>query len=1247
MPAAKAKPRTTKTKSASRLLAGTKLNHSACHESTELPNKNGTVTDKYAGLLKIQIKLNELFNASQYSYSNHRTLMKQYSSAFTQYMNKYVDNMSSINSSNSHQITTNESKRYIEKGIHKFLCYIYPCIISLLTMKKSPPVERVMNYIIQSIHSCNNNTEYYDITITQLMVFLLEKVNVRDKNIRYNTLYMIYKILYGIPDSYEITELLYNQLVHTIYARLSDKIPAARAEAIKCMSRFQVAEDSDDQVINRFVLLLQSDSNTLVRQTILNNILICKSSVLCMLQCMNDRSAVIRKHILIVIQDKMDINIFNHEKKNYILYQCLSDRESTVKQQGTLLLCHWLNQYNNNIIQFIENIYDVNQPSHNSLIVYELLELIIKEKKIVIDDDTLIPPYQSHSITLYNSYYWVQCCQYLYQNKQIELLDTYLPDTTSILSMCQSWIETIPVESNDINQSTLVNLIEIMEYCDFSDELNRRNLIEFLNNKLLCNLSLTHDIIQPTIKIYQKLFVNHEIDYIRSIVEMISEIRDPLDSGEQHHASQYDNIDELQSEYNNKRHELADTETLKLAALHNDDYANAQQYKLQINELQARVNELDHLLHTTVYVNDTRYIRILTITQYLLQHVYRITPLNRPELSGLLDNIIIDSITSARASTNDHIRLLGIKCLGLYCLLDRCTSERFVPLLIQVIQHDSVTMRYHAIQIITDMCMLYDTLLPKTTESTAADDNDDRITIHTVESILTQYLNYLQLCTGDAYCIDVDTEQVISTVVECAIKLLIYDRIECSVTLVSQLLLLYFHSSTQHYPSILQRLSVFWVHFVTSDQHTICDKPNDSTHLMIFIRSYIQICVQIVQYENHDGHMIGGINTQYVTNLIVHVLQQCRLQVNEMNAIELLLTELCIQLVRIDGFYPSTGKNSVSHQSLYRTYCNALNTIPFNSNDSNTVSHAVINHCIVELNEVSENDVIKNKDTIKLLRKIMDRYQLYAAAIHESIVDQPMDNIQSNHIAQLIQTTKKLRLVPDDTSTLINTHSPLKHDIASLLPPATNRKPNNNHSTSSDDSDAAYEDDNMDTRQSKKSKPSKISRKRNKQSNTSSNDDNSSGTDSDTSIQSHSTHNKKTIRLAPTTPSTNHKHAISLSDNELDIKQTIVSNNTVTPDIIATSRPSRTTSARKTKDVARMKLQSLLDNVVEDEPIQHINDHVNSDNDATTSDMDGVVNHSDNESENKPTKANKAKSKPVSKPKTAPKSKSGRKKVAV
>eukprot|EP01127_Copromyxa_protea_P023198 TRINITY_DN8624_c0_g3_i1.p1 TRINITY_DN8624_c0_g3~~TRINITY_DN8624_c0_g3_i1.p1 ORF type:complete len:1511 (-),score=427.56 TRINITY_DN8624_c0_g3_i1:47-4435(-) len=88
--------------------------------------------------------------------------------------------------------------------------------------------------------------------------------------------------------------------------------------------------------------------------------------------------------------------------------------------------------------------------------------------------------------------------------------------------------------------------------------------------------------------------------------------------------------------------------------------------------------------------------RLLTITTYLLQHITN--GMREPGITGILSNIIKPTIRSSEL----EVKLRGIKCLGLYCLLDPSQAREYLFFFLSHLDDDNIQISLVSMSILFD-----------------------------------------------------------------------------------------------------------------------------------------------------------------------------------------------------------------------------------------------------------------------------------------------------------------------------------------------------------------------------------------------------------------------------------------------------------------------------------------------------------------------------------------------------------------
>lgn len=226
-------------------------------------------------------------------------------------------------------------------------------------------------------------------------------------------------------------------------------------------------------------------------------------------------------------------------------------------------------------------------------------------------------------------------------------------------------------------------------------------------------------------------------------------------------------------------------------------------------------DEVEKELNSLGLQDDGTWARLLSIVCDLLENTTRFK-LNHPGLAGLREGFIQPGIQ------HDHplIQSLGLKALSLYALLDRATAKSALPMFLYAANHaDTLAQQATAMRAVTDILMLFEDLLvdESTILEQKEEDAEDAEAAHTVApsaslaDVQALFNRHMQAAfEGGASTTDdgeAEVTEVCVMAVECLAKLLLFGRIPCSPPLLSALLFIFFHPSTD--TRMTQCLAVF------------------------------------------------------------------------------------------------------------------------------------------------------------------------------------------------------------------------------------------------------------------------------------------------------------------------------------------------------------------------------------------------------------------------------------------------------
>jgi condensin complex subunit 3 len=110
--------------------------------------------------------------------------------------------------------------------------------------------------------------------LSDVLNFLLDVHDARDKAVRYRACQLVSKIFRNMHEEATINEQLADKILTSMMTRLCDKIPIIRSQAICALSRLQDPIDPKCPVVEVYLYLMQSDNSADVRKMTLQNIAI-------------------------------------------------------------------------------------------------------------------------------------------------------------------------------------------------------------------------------------------------------------------------------------------------------------------------------------------------------------------------------------------------------------------------------------------------------------------------------------------------------------------------------------------------------------------------------------------------------------------------------------------------------------------------------------------------------------------------------------------------------------------------------------------------------------------------------------------------------------------------------------------------------------------------------------------------------------------------------------------------------------
>jgi len=431
----------------------------------------------------------------------------------------------------------------------------------------------------------------------------------------------------------------------------------------------------------------------------------------------------------------------------------LNDRDEGVRAAaGKMFNYRWIEDANGDLLEVLERMHVVgsaNNDTTNNNTAGGVKELAMKgfwdERKDVVDglelDDAYwdnLTPESAFLVRSFND--WCRAAKH--QGKFESLVEEKLPEVTKLAYHLQIQLNKLIALLNDeadvsklteedeaSNDSTeqefiVVQLLMIAASMDYGDEIGRRKMFQLLRDSLAI-VELPEAVTKLVVQCLAKLSLG-EADFCMLILEVIAEIHDRIAEDEDEEGDDEDEDDEdgddsddgaaaqLMQEAGHipKKARLSGPE-LDEAPKKRSKAATAGYSKQKKRDPDAMdvdseegeegdEQEEDDEAETKAFKVLMNNIKTLHLAQYMLENVSGSLTQNT-HLVSMLNGLVVPAVRSHEAI----IRELGLRCLGLSCLLDRNLAEENLTLFAHCFNKGHEALQIEALRIISDMLMVH------------------------------------------------------------------------------------------------------------------------------------------------------------------------------------------------------------------------------------------------------------------------------------------------------------------------------------------------------------------------------------------------------------------------------------------------------------------------------------------------------------------------------------------------------------
>uniref|UniRef100_A0A7M6DLJ3 Nuclear condensin complex subunit 3 C-terminal domain-containing protein n=1 Tax=Clytia hemisphaerica TaxID=252671 RepID=A0A7M6DLJ3_9CNID len=568
-----------------------------------------------------------------------------------------------------------------------------------------------------------------EVFLANILKFLVQNHNSRDKAVRYRCCQLINKILNCMGEDAMIDEDLSDSIYECMMIRIKDRSPRIRIQAVLALVRLQDPEDEECPVIDAFLHSMRTDGNADVRRTILANIALSRKTLPYVIGRTRDVKDSSRKSAFLTLAEKVSIRAFTIAQRVRLLSVGLKDRSNAVKQACGQMVKAWLRSYNQDIFKLLEAIdLEESVECAENLIDYILKEALPEKLqeyiKLVKDlgEETNGPVklVTFDKLTPEISYFWYMLCKHLIgmgENGEL-MFQQLLPELTNFCEYIKFYAEKNFIDSAIITafngdesgtqEFILENLLKIAGLLDFSDEVGRKNLKSLVHDLLVAEtmpLSLASVLVER--------YINAESDenkFVTDLVETIADIKQPLVQ-----------VDTTVMKENNRRNELK-LARIRVAinecqedldnAVKSNDFHQAAVLKEQMTSHEKEKESLLDEMNMGKINEPQRVekddpetmLKCMTVASSMLYHVRKSAHLAKSStLLTLKDELIFEGMKNE----DPFIRNEAIKCLGHISLISKDFAAQHLVLFLQVAQVDQELLQITSVNTIFDLFLMY------------------------------------------------------------------------------------------------------------------------------------------------------------------------------------------------------------------------------------------------------------------------------------------------------------------------------------------------------------------------------------------------------------------------------------------------------------------------------------------------------------------------------------------------------------
>jgi hypothetical protein len=311
-----------------------------------------------------------------------------------------------------------------------------------------------------------------------------------------------------------------------------------------------------------------------------------------------------------------------------------------------------------------------------------------------------------------------------------DAFETQVPELLAICNM---------MEMNTGNDFVLKQLLLIASMRDFSEEMGRCSLSSLLRS-LLPSPQISQFLVEPIIKVLAQCH-SDEQEFIQVVLEMVADVREPLDLLQTDEAKigfqkAIKRRDDMKITY-------AKLKKIIRISKQKGQMENVAKAERKAVTVRQELEAAEESIATRERLEEHIWYRILCVTELMLENTKQ--GARHPGLHGLLDGVLMPSM----AQSGTVIREKALRCLAMYCLLDRTTNtvQKHIQIILDASQNEELEVRLTAVKSLFDIGMLYgfncikeDDLINRLSKYVTDESEDQKMRGMVVEGFAKLYL---------------------------------------------------------------------------------------------------------------------------------------------------------------------------------------------------------------------------------------------------------------------------------------------------------------------------------------------------------------------------------------------------------------------------------------------------------------------------------------------------------------------------